>query len=61
MQITFFKYRAFHGFGQAKFANGGSAFRLEPIVNTAPAALKSNTRFKRGQNRLKNKQLASLI
>jgi len=32
-------YRAFHGFGQAKFAYGRSV-RLEPIFNTTPAALK---------------------
>ena len=35
-------------------------FRLELIFNTVPAASK-NDDFKRGQNRLKNKQLASLI
>jgi len=34
---------------------------LEPILNTAPAASKNNAGFKSGQNRLKNKQLASLI
>jgi len=40
----------FHGFGQAKFSDGGSALWLKPIFNTAPAASKNDAPFKRGQN-----------
>jgi len=38
-------YRAFHRFGQAKFAYGCSGFRLEPIFTTAPPASKYDARF----------------
>jgi len=45
------RYRAFHGFGLAKFPDGGSALgSSKPIFNTAPAASKNDARFKRGQN-----------
>ncbi len=43
-------YIVFHGFGQAKFSDVGSVFRLKPIFNTAPAASKNDAQFKRGQN-----------
>jgi len=43
-------YIAFHGFGQAKFHNGGSVFKLEPIFNTSPDASKNEAQFKSGQN-----------
>jgi len=33
-------YRAFHGFGQAKFPDGGLVW-LKQIFNTAPAASKN--------------------
>jgi hypothetical protein len=33
----------FHQFRQAKFDNGGSIFKLEPIFATAPAALKKSS------------------
>jgi len=46
-------YRVFHGFGQAKFPDGGLVFRLEPIFNTAPAASKNTVPFKCGQNQQK--------
>jgi len=36
-------------------------FMLKPIFSTAPAAPKNDAQFKRGQNWLKNKQLALLI
>jgi hypothetical protein len=45
--------RAFHGFGQTKFANGGFDFRLKQIYTTAPAAFKNDAQFKSGQNQLK--------
>jgi len=32
----------FHGFGQAKFADDGLNFRLEPIYTTALVASKNN-------------------
>jgi len=35
-------YRAFHRFGQAKFAYGGLVFGLEPIYSSAPAASKND-------------------
>jgi len=53
-------YRAFHGFGQAKFAYGRSV-RLEPIFNTTPAALKNTARFKSVENQPKNNHLAAFI
>ncbi len=34
-------------------------FRVESILNTAPAASKNVAHFKSGQKRLKNKHLAS--
>ncbi len=40
-----------------KFPDGGSV----SIFSTAQAATKNDAQFKRGQNRLKNKQLALLI
>jgi len=54
-------FRVFHGFGQAKFPDDGFGFKLEPILNTAPAASKNTAWFKSGQNRPKNNHLASLI
>ena len=53
-KIKFGIYRAFHRFGQAKFAHGGKVLG-EPIFTTAPAASKNNARFKSGQNRLEKK------
>jgi len=38
-----YTYRVFHGFGQAKFAYGGSIFRLKPIYSTSQAASKNDT------------------
>jgi len=35
-------------------------FMLEPIFNTAPAALKYNARFKSGQNQFRNDHFPSL-
>jgi len=56
------KYRAFHRFGNDKFPNGGSVLGLiEPIITTAAAASKNDTRFKSGQNRLENYHLALFI
>jgi len=43
-------YRAFHRFGQAKFAYSGSTLGLKPIYTIARAASKSNAQFKSGQN-----------
>jgi len=51
-------YRAFHGFGQVEFPDGGS---ILGFFNTAPAASKNNAPFKSGQNCLKNNHIALLI
>jgi len=43
----------FHGFGQAKFANGGSILGSSQFtLCTAAAASKNETRFKKVQNGL---------
>ncbi len=34
---------------------------IQPIFSTVPAASKNDAKFKRGQNQLKNEQLALLI
>jgi hypothetical protein len=52
-------YSVFQGKGQAKSANGGSIFKLEPIFDTAPAASKNEACFKSGQSQLKNNHLAT--
>ncbi len=46
-------------FGQAKFAYGGSDFKLEPIFATASAASKNGARFKSGQSWLENNRLGT--
>ncbi len=46
-------HRAFQGFGQAKFAYGGS------IYTTTPAASKDNAQFKSGQIWFENNHLVS--
>jgi len=51
----------FHGFGQAKFPDGGLVLGSSQFAILSPAASKNNARFKSGQNRLESKQLASLI
>jgi len=43
-------YKAFHGFGQAKFAYGGSISGFSQIYANAPAASKNDAQFKSGQN-----------
>ncbi len=37
--LSYFVYRVFHWFRQARFVDGGSIFKLEPIFATPPAAL----------------------
>jgi hypothetical protein len=53
-------YRAFHGFGRAKFAYG-SLILDSSHLHYCPAASKNDAQFKSGQNRFKNNHLASLI
>jgi len=53
--------RAFHGFREAKFAYGGSVFRLEPIFTTAPAASKNDAQFKKWSKSIQNNHRASCI
>jgi hypothetical protein len=49
--ISLFHYlRVSHQYRQAKFVNGGSIFKLEPIFATASAALKNEARCLSGQN-----------
>jgi len=43
-------YRAFHGFGQAKFPLDGSVLGSSQILNTAHSASKNNDQFESGQN-----------
>jgi hypothetical protein len=40
-------YRAFHGFGQAKFVYAGSIRRLKPCYNTAQAASKKEVKIEK--------------
>jgi len=54
-------YRAFYGFWQAKFADGGLALGSSQFSILPQLHQKSDARFKRGQNQLKNNQLALLI
>ena len=58
--VNFWRYRAFHRFGRAKFAYCFD-FKLEPIYTTAPAASKNDAQFKSGQNQLKSNHFALLI
>ena len=54
-------YTVYHGFGEAQLVQNSYwqfGFKLEVIF---PAALKYDTRFKSGQNRLKNNHLAPLV
>jgi len=51
----------FHGFGQAKFADGGSILGSSQFTQLPQVRIKMMLKFKKGQNRLKNNQLASLI
>jgi len=39
----------FHGFGQSKFADGGSILGSSQFTVLAPAPSKINTQFKSGQ------------
>ncbi len=59
VKMLIHSYRAFRRFGQAKFPDGGLILGL--IFSTDPAASKNDACFKRGQNRLDNKQLGLLI
>jgi hypothetical protein len=43
-------YRAFHGFGQAQFPDGGSVLGSSQFSMQVPAASKNTTDFKNGQN-----------
>jgi len=55
-------YRVFHGFGQAKFANGGSILGLSQFTLQPQLPLKTMLSLKAFcQNWLENKQLDSLI
>ncbi len=56
-------YRAFHGFVQAKFPDGGSILGSSQLFNNAavPAASKNTAQFKSGQNQPKNNHLSLLI
>jgi len=60
MIIKFF-YMAFHGFGQAEFAYGGSILGSRKFTQLPQLPLKNDARFKSGRNWLKNNNLASLI
>jgi len=51
----------FHGFGQAKIANGGSILGSSQLTLLAQLPLKTVLDKKSGQIRLKNNHLASLI
>jgi hypothetical protein len=50
-------YRAFHGFGKAKFAYGGSILGSSQFTLLPQLPLKVMLGKKNGQNQLKNKQL----
>jgi len=54
-------YRASHRFGQAKFPNDGLVLGSSQFSKLHPAAIKNDAWLKRGQNWLKNNQLALLI
>jgi len=54
-------YRAFHRFGQDKFPDGGSILVSSQFSALPQLPPKNDAQFKRGQNELKNKQLALLI
>ncbi len=41
-------YRAFHGFGQAKFPDGGLVLGSSQLANTAPATSKNNAWLRSG-------------
>ncbi len=43
-------YRVFRGFGQAKFAYGGSIFGLSQFTLLPQLPLKNDAQFKSGQN-----------
>jgi hypothetical protein len=43
-------YSVFHQFRQAKFAYGGSNFKLELVFATVPEASKNDIYYKSGQN-----------
>jgi len=43
-------YRAFHGFGQAKFPDGGSVLGSSQVSILPQLPQKNDARFKRGQN-----------
>ncbi len=51
------RYILFHGYGQAKYAYGGSVLGSSQLI----AASKNNAQFKSGQNGHKNNHLATLI
>jgi len=61
--FDYFFYQTFHRFGQANFPDGGSVLGSSQfsVLPQLLAASKNNARFKWGQNRLKNKQLALII
>ncbi len=53
--------RAFHGFGEAEFPDGGSVLGSSQFSILPPVALKNTPGVKSGQNRPKNNHLAMLI
>jgi len=53
-------YRVFHGFGKAKFPDGGLVFGSSQF-SLFPDAAKNDTQFKSGQIRLENNHLALSI
>ncbi len=49
-------YRVFHGFGQAKFADGGSILGSSQFTQLSQLPLKTTLDIKKGQKGLKNNE-----
>jgi len=61
-QLSTLEYsRVFHGFGQIKICKGGLVLGLSWFSLLRQLPQKNGARFKRGQNRLENNHLASLV
>jgi len=54
-------YRAFQGFGQAKFPNDGLLLGSSPFSLLSQAGSKNDDQFKSGQNRPKNNHSVLLV
>jgi hypothetical protein len=59
--FSVWKYRVFHGFWQAKLADGGTILGSSQFTLLPQLPLKKGAQFKSGQNQLENNRLASLI